>query len=70
MVVHTLYSVLLTVYLLFFGILTLSLVLAAGKQEPSTYDTPLDSFRLFCEVIIILGVLVDLLGEIVDFCTN
>ncbi len=68
--VHTLYSVLLTVYLLFFGLLTVALVLATDEEEPSTYDTPLAKFRLFCEVIVILGVLLDFIGEIVDFCTN
>ena len=64
------FRILLIAYLLFFGLLTLSLVLAAEEEHPSAYNKPVDWFRLLCEVIVILGVLVDIIGEIVDFCTN
>ena len=45
-------------YLLIFLLLTIALVLAAKKPDPRVYNTPLDYFRLICEVILFLVVIV------------
>ena len=46
--------------------LTISLVLAARSTDPSQYDEGLDWFRLFCEVVTRLWVLVDLGLEVYE----
>ena len=46
--------------------LTSSLVLAARSSDPSRYDSSLDWFRLFCEVVTILWVFYDLVLEIYE----
>ena len=57
---------LLLLYLLFMTFLTTSLVLAAKSTDPSQYDNDLDWFRLFCEVVTLLWVLMDLGLEVYD----
>ena len=54
-------------YLLFMAFLTTSLVLGAGSRDPSQYDSPLDHFRLFCEIVTLLFILYDLALEIYQF---
>ena len=46
--------------------LTTSLVLAARTTDPSEYDEPLDWFRLTCEIVTLLWILVDLVLEIYE----
>ena len=46
--------------------LTTSLVLAARSTDPSQYDDGLDWLRLFCEVVTLLWVLVDLGLEVYE----
>ena len=53
-------------YLLFMAFLTTSLVLGARSGDPSQYDSPLDHFRLFCEIVTLLFVLYDLALEIYE----
>ena len=53
-------------YLLFMAFLTTSLVLAARNGEPGQYDSPLDRFRIFCEVVTLLFVFYDLVLEIYE----
>ena len=55
-----------SLYLLFMTFLTTSLVLAARSTDPSQYDEGLDWFRLFCEVVTLLWVLVDLGLEVYE----
>ena len=55
-----------SLYLLFMAFLTSSLVLAARSSDPSQYDSPLDWFRLFCEVVTILWVFYDLVLELYE----
>ena len=43
--------------------LTTSLVLAARDGDPRQYNTPLDRFRIFCEVVTLLFVFYDLALE-------
>ena len=64
------HRIVLLLYLFFLTILTISLTLAADVEDPSIYSTNLDMFRLFCEVVVLLGILVDIVVEMIDFCTN
>ena len=50
-------------YLLFMAFLTTSLVLAARDGNPRQYNTPLNRFRIFCEVVTLLFVFYDLALE-------
>lgn len=59
-------SMLFSLYLLFMLFLTTSLVLAARSSDPSQYNNPVDRFRLFCEIITLIWVLVDLVLEIYE----
>ena len=52
------------------ALLTIALVLAAKKENPASYTTSLDGFRLLCEVIVLVGILIDGFIEVLDFCTN
>ena len=42
------------IFLLYFILLTLALVLAAGKEDPRVYSTPLDGLRLLSELAVFL----------------
>ena len=52
-----------SLYLLFMAFLTTSLVLAARISDPSQYESPLDWFRLFCEIVTLVWILLDLVLE-------
>ena len=53
-----------SLYLLFMAFLTTSLVLAARSSgDPSQYESPLDWFRLFCEIVTLVWILLDLVLE-------
>lgn len=58
------------VYLVYLGLLTTSFALAAQKQHPSYYVEPLDYFRLFCEVTVLLMTVCDFMLEVLDFWKN
>ena len=53
------------IYLFFLAFLTIALVLAATKAgNPSEYNQPIDGFRLFCEIVVLLLTIIDILLEI------
>ena len=64
------YRVPLLSYVFFLIFLTTAFVLGATKGNPSDYSEPLDGFRLFCEIIVFLLTIADILLEIRDFWKN
>ena len=55
-------------YLIFLAFLTTAFVLGAARAgSPSEYNQPLDWFRLFCEIVVLLLIMVDILFEINQF---
>ena len=57
-------------YLFFLAFLTMSFVLGATKGNTSDYSEALDGFRLFCEIVVLLMIIADILLEIRDYWTN
>ena len=57
-------SLLLLLYLTFMAFLTTSLVLAARSSDPNNYSRGIDRFRLFCEIVTLLWVMVNLVIDI------
>ena len=60
------FRLLFSLYLLFMTFLTTSLVLAAKSTDPNVYADGLDWFRLICEIITLIWVLVHLGLEIYE----
>ena len=55
-------------YLIFLAFLTTTFVLGAARAgSPSEYNQPLDWFRLFCEIVVLLLIFVDIMLEIKQF---
>ena len=55
-------------YLIFLAFLTTTFVLGAARAgSPSEYNQPLDWFRLFCEIVVLLLIIVDIMLEIKQF---
>lgn len=57
-------------YMIFLAFLTVAFVLGVNKSNPGDYSQPLDGFRLFCEVIVFLMIIIDIVLEIRDFWKN
>ena len=57
-------------YIIFLTFLTTAFVLGAIKGNPSDYSEPLDGFRLFCEIVVFIFTIADILLEIRDFWKN
>ena len=55
-------------YLVFLVFLTTALSLGAARAGgPSEYNQPIDWFRLFCEIVVLLLIIADILIEINQF---
>ena len=57
-------------YIIFLTFITTAFVLGAMKGNPSDYSEPLDGFRLFCEIVVFVFTIADILLEIRDFWKN
>ena len=59
-------------YMIFLVFLTVALVLGVNKSNPGPgdYSQPLDGIRLFCEVMVLLMIIIDIVLEIRDFWKN
>ena len=56
--------------MIFLVFLTVAFVLGVNKSNPGDYSQPLDGFRLFCEVMVLLMIIIDIVLEIRDFWKN
>ena len=54
-------------FLLFLLFFTTALVLGAREGNPSDYNGSLNGFRLFCEVMALLYIIVDIVLEVAEF---